>query len=398
MLLLFGAAGVFCAELLWVYPATAADIFSYVADGQLLALHQVNPFTVAPKAFAGDAIVRLLAYAGEPAQYGPLWVLLGGGIALFAQGNLLGQVLLYKLVAALAHICSAAVVYRIACRLGNERCVAQASAFLFAWNPLLLWEMVGNAHNDGLMMLFGLVAVWLFVCRRDLLVLAAIAAGALIKLPVGLMGPVLFVGVFRRSWARAVAGALLGFALVAVIYRPFWVGIDTLTVFRRTDLFTASLASVLRLATAPSLGLDDATTLARTASLTLFAIVAVVSVLQAMVANDACGDLLACYVMLLAALLLLTTWFQAWYVVWPFAIGAALPSGRRHMEVALLSLGGMLQYLVFIYFWGMGVFPPVENLGVEVAAYAAIVGPVAVALGVRFVAQRTGLRVELRSR
>ena len=78
---------------------------------------------------------------------------------------------------------------------------------------------------------------------------------------------------------------------------------------------------------------------------------------------------------LLGALLLLTTWFQAWYVVWPFAIGAALAEPRRHLEVALLSLGGMLQYFVFIYLWVMGYFPPTENLGVQAAAYLCIVGP-----------------------
>src|ERR1043165_1056429 len=44
--------------------------------------------------------------------------------------------------------------------------------------------------------------------------------------------------------------------------------------------------------------------------------------------------------MLLGALLLLTTWFQAWYVVWPLALAAALPEPRRHLEVALLSLAG----------------------------------------------------------
>jgi hypothetical protein len=84
------------------------------------------------------------------------------------------------------------------------------------------------------------------------------------------------------------------------------------------------------------------------------------------------------YVVLLAGVLLGTTWFQAWYVTWPFALGAALGSGRRHLEVALLSLGGLLQYLVFIYLWVMGVFPPGENLAVQLAAYAAVVGPLAV--------------------
>jgi hypothetical protein len=81
------------------------------------------------------------------------------------------------------------------------------------------------------------------------------------------------------------------------------------------------------------------------------------------------------YITMLAGLLLGTTWFQAWYVVWPLAIGASLARGRRHVEVALLSLGGMLQYLVFIYLWVIGVFPGEETLGLQLAAFAAVVGP-----------------------
>jgi hypothetical protein len=88
---------------------------------------------------------------------------------------------------------------------------------------------------------------------------------------------------------------------------------------------------------------------------------------------------------MLAGLLLATTWFQAWYVVWPFGIGAALAEPRRHLEVALLSLGGLLQYFVFIYLWVMGLFPPAENLGVQSAAYLAIVGPLIVGVAVTFV-------------
>jgi hypothetical protein len=379
--LLFGAAAVFCAELIWAYPATAADIFGYVADGQLLALHGANPFVVAPKTFSGDSILPFLAYPDEPAQYGPLWVLLSAGIALLAPAQLLAQVILYKVIAGLAHLASGLVVYRIAQRLTSNAFQAQASALLFLWNPLLLWEMVGNGHNDGLMMLFGLIGMRLFAGGYDLLVLAAVAAGALIKLPVALIGPALFIGIWRRSRPRAIEGALLGLLLAVVVYRPFWQGLETLTALRRTDLFTASLASVIRLAVAPLIGLGDASTLGRTVSLTAFAVVAVAALLGAATARTTAERLKPAYFTLLGAVLLLTTWFQAWYVVWPATPGAALADRRRHLEVALLSLGGLLQYFVFIYLWVMGLFPPVENLGVQAAAYATIIGPLLLGLG-----------------
>src|SRR5882762_4059343 len=114
--LIFGAAAVFCVELLWAYPATAVDVFGYIAHGRLLALHGVNPFVVAPAEFPGDAIMPYLAFPTEPSQYGPIWVLIGGAIATLGHGDLLTEVLLYKAVAGLAHIAGAVLIFQIALR------------------------------------------------------------------------------------------------------------------------------------------------------------------------------------------------------------------------------------------------------------------------------------------
>ncbi len=373
--LVFGAGVVFCAELVWAYPATAVDVFGYISHGELLALHNANPFIATPSDFPGDAILPYLAYPNEPSQYGPIWVLVGGALATLSRGDLLTEVLLYKLVAALAHVGGAVLVYLIGLRLGARQDRARAGAYLYLWNPMLLWEMVANAHNDGVMMLFGLSAAWLFVAGVDRLVLPAVAAGALVKVPVALIAPVLLIGTWRRGWARALEGGLLALVLAGVVYRPFWTGLDTLTVLRRTDLFTASLGSVLRLSLAPRLGMPDATLVARWVSLGGFAVVALGAVWLATRARSQQDILRLAYFTLLAGLLLATTWFQAWYVVWPLALGAALPEPRRHLEVALLSLGGLLQYFVFIYLWVMGLFPPAETLGVQAAAYLSIIGP-----------------------
>ena len=110
--------------------------------------------------------------------------------------------------------------------------------------------------------------------------------------------------------------------------------------------------------------------IARWTSLGGFAVVALVGAVASDARPSRARLLRLAYFTLLGGLLLATTWFQAWYVVWPLGLGAALAEPRRHLEVALLSLGGLLQYFVFIYLWVMGVFPPYENLAVQAAAYA----------------------------
>jgi hypothetical protein len=206
---------------------------------------------------------------------------------------------------------------------------------------------------------------------------------------------VLAIGVLRRNRIRALEGVLLAFTLAAVVYRPFWQGPGTLTVLKRTDLFTASLGSVLRLLLAPTFGLPDASAIARWISLGGFVVVALIALWKANDAETPQDILPLAYLTLLGGLLLATTWFQAWYVVWPLGLGAALAEPRRHLEVALLSLGGLLQYFVFIYLWVMGVFPPYESLGVQAAAYLCIIGPLLGVLGVKMrLKQRQVLRAE----
>jgi hypothetical protein len=385
-LILVASAG-FCAIMLFAYPATAVDVFGYIAHGRLLAFHNANPLIVTPGEFAYDDIIKYLAFPNEPSQYGPLWVLLNGALAWLARGDLLAEVLLYKGVAALAHLAGGGLVYCVARCLGDSR-MAQSSAYLYLCNPMLLWEMVGNAHNDGLMMLFGLLAAFLFVRRVDRLVLPALAAGALIKIPIAVIAPLLFVALARRNWRAALEGALLAVALAAAVYRPFWEGPATLTALRRTDLFTASLGSVLRLALTPSIGPDDASAWAKAVSLSAFGVVFAGALVLGGMARTNWDVLRYAYFTLLGALLLATTWFQAWYVVWPLAIGAALPDAKRHAELALLSLGGLLQYFVFIYLWVMGLFPPTENIGVQGAAYLCIIGPLLLWVAARPLALR----------
>ena len=89
---------------------------------------------------------------------------------------------------------------------------ARASAYLYLWNPMLLWEMVGNAHNDGLMMLLGLLArVAVRRRRADLLVLPALVAR---RAGQGARGarsaPVLFIGLWHRNRAQGDRGRPAG--------------------------------------------------------------------------------------------------------------------------------------------------------------------------------------------
>lgn len=371
-------SGALCGlVMVWSYPATAADVFGYIAHGRLLAFHNANPFVVPPSAFARDPIMAYLAFPDEPSQYGPVWVYLGAGIALAARGDLLVEVVLYKALGLLVHLAGGGLVFLVARRLGAERRQALGGAYLFVCNPLLIWEMIGNAHNDGLMLLGGLVAIWLLARGADRLVLPAVAAGALVKLPIAAIAPVLLLVTWRRGRVAAVQGMLLAVALLVVCYWPVWHGLSTLTPLGRSNLFTTSPGSVLREVLQPLTGAVLAAEVARALAYGAFAAVLLIILRRAWRTTSAREAAGLAYATVMAALLVAITWFQAWYLVWPFGLGAVLTSPARSREVVLLSLGGLLQYLVFIYLWVMNVVPD-RSMIVQSVGYAALIAPLAV--------------------
>ena len=366
--------GAMCALMLGVYPATAVDVFGYIAHGQLEACTtpirsssarrptpptRSSPYLAFPTSRRSTARSGRLSRRGSRAWRGPTCSRTSCSTSSSA---------------ALAQLAAALLILTDRAKTGRIRRLARASAFVFLWNPLLLWEMVGNAHNDGLMMLGGAARrLAVLVTDRNLLVLPAlIAAARWSRCPSWSDRPVLFVAVWQRNRGhRHRRRFWLALLLAVIVYRPFWDGPRHLTALRRTDLFTASLGSVLRLALAPGVGSADRRRTSRAARLA--------GRLRAwsrswrrcarawprpMPSVLRPGLLRRCS----AALLLATTWFQAWYLVWPMALGAALPSARRHLEVALLSLGGLLQYFVFIYLWVIGVFPPEDSLALQLSA------------------------------
>src|SRR5436190_22641652 len=93
--------------------------------------------------------------------------------------------------------------------------------FLFAFTPLILLEQVGNAHNDGLLILFGLLALVALQRGREGLAVPLALLSALVKIS-GLfwLAAVVALLIRRRSWRALAQGAgasLTGLAAVFML-------------------------------------------------------------------------------------------------------------------------------------------------------------------------------------
>ncbi len=202
----YTGAALFSLALLGLYPITAADAFNYILYG--LAQHRsANPLTTPPSAAIGPPLIGYSAWPDHPSPYGPLWQWLAFGVTGVTREWLLGGVLAFKLVFAACHLLNCALIERLAARLGASR--PAAAVLLYGWNPLILYEAIGNAHNDIVMLTAILLALDAFARRgaARALALPFAAVGVLVKFVAALWLPPLALALWAAPPRRSRRGA-----------------------------------------------------------------------------------------------------------------------------------------------------------------------------------------------
>jgi hypothetical protein len=198
-------------------PLLSLDVFSYLSYARLGALHGLNPYDFAPSAIPHDAAAdRVQDYRDAASVYGPLFTV--GSYPLGLIGVPAGMWAM-KALAAVSVLGVASLVGRIATLRGISS--APAAAFV-ALNPLVLVDVVGGAHNDGLMMLALVAGAALVMSARDATGGLAMAAAAAIKLPAAVAAPFAVLGTPDHRRARLLLGLGAGvLAAVAVALAVF---------------------------------------------------------------------------------------------------------------------------------------------------------------------------------
>jgi hypothetical protein len=188
----------FTGLLIFMQPVTTTDLYGYVARGYLYAHLHFNPMTTPAFLLPGcPASATSLSSGAQclvsrpPAPYGPLWLLIAGGLSLLSGENLLLNMLAFKVIGAAGVVVALWLVHLLAARLYPD---SRARVVMFlAWNPLLLFEAVGNGHNDIIMMDCVLAALVLMFYRYARTAFALLVLGALIKYVAAILIPLWLV-------------------------------------------------------------------------------------------------------------------------------------------------------------------------------------------------------------
>ncbi len=179
--------GLWSLPLLVAPPLFSDDIYSYAAQGEMVANH-ISPYLYGPGVLGATPFESLAQgyWINTPSPYGPFFSGLEGEIVRAADYRVLVSLVLFRLLA-LAGIALAAIsLPSLARSFGRDPGSAFALGLL---NPIVVLFLIGSGHNDALMV--GLLVAGLSVARRghpSFGILLCALAGA-VKAP-GLVGVV----------------------------------------------------------------------------------------------------------------------------------------------------------------------------------------------------------------
>ncbi len=335
---------IFGGLLVLTIPLTSRDIFYYISSARVLGIYGTNPYLAAPSAFPADPLFKYANWPDYTSPYGPLWLVVSAGLARLGGGDLLWNIILFKILAFSCYLICGALIWMILRARGQA---PLAGTVLWLWNPLVLLEFAGAGHNDALMLVGLLLGLWLYLTGRVRLAFAAVALAALAKSVALLALPLLLwhhlaprAGGLARA-REAIRILWLPGAIIVACIAPFWAGEATFGPVQESSHYYSSVAHVARIVlewwVSPRLSGD----------LTRGGVLLCLAVGYLLILWRTPGDgrsLLTGLARAFFLLLVLWSFFVPWYCAWAVAIVAALASRRYGWRALLLCAGATLSY------------------------------------------------------
>jgi hypothetical protein len=343
---LLATTAVLAVPLVLLPGLLSDDLYLYNLYGRTISVYGANPIQYAPSSFPADTHLTWVHWKELRSSYGPVWLMISAGLSRIGVDSVTTTVVLYRVAAGVLHLLTIAVLWS-ALRSTDARTATSRTLF-YAWNPLVLLEVVGNAHNDVLVALFAVLLVTAAM-RRVWLTSAFFGACAVMVKPYALL---LLVPLARnilinsRGWALARRLVLAGVVVagtMAFLSLPLWAGTALLTNVLSnpaSEMYTNTLWELISDVGAKLLGI-------RTVSIqhpyldVLRIVTFMAAALWVLTRRASRRDVADVAFRLWLVFVLTACWVWPWYFVPALAL-APLASAARLPAATALTIGGLL--------------------------------------------------------
>ncbi len=339
-----------CAPLVVAAPLFSRDVFSYFAQGKLVAAG-IDPYTNGVSAVPGwfnDGVDPMWAEA--PTPYGPFFLMIERGVSsLLPNSPFLGAIAL-RLVAIAGIALLAWFVPRLAFLHGID---GSKALWLGVLNPLILMHLVAGAHNDALMVGLMVAGIALAAEGRAIPGVMLVALAGAVK-PIALLA-LPFVGLLwagsRSGWARRIgawaATALLSLGTIVALGAMIGVGLGWVNALTtpgtvRTWLSPSTAVGMLSGYASELVGLGDHMDLTVTV-VRLVAMAVAVVIVAHLCLKPAGRSPVRAAALAFTAVVLLGPVIQSWYLLWALPLVAV--TGLRtpwHLRAIIVGTSGFV--------------------------------------------------------
>jgi hypothetical protein len=303
--LIVGFAVLFRVALLSSPPVLSSDVYRYIWDGRVQTAG-INPYLYPPSAqelvpIRDEEIFFHINRRDVPTIYPPGAQMLFAFSAVIFPNSVTGL----KALMLLFDIGTLLLILHLLKKTGTR----SDRVLLYAWSPLVIFELAGSGHLEVLMLPFVLLAFLAQMDEKPVLAGTALGVATLIKLYPAALLPALYTRRDRRF-------PLAFGATIALGYLPYLYGARGRVVgflpayFGPWEDFNVGLRYFVTSALAPFT--TDPRSIAMLLLTALLGVMAVYILRQ----RDAHAFLWHGYLMVSAYLLLLPTSFHPWYLIW----------------------------------------------------------------------------------
>ena len=204
--------------LTFSYNAFSYDLFNYIFDAKIVTHYFQNPYLHKALDFPMDPMLSFMHWTHRLYPYGPIWIGLTIPLSLIGLQFFLPTFFLFKIFIAAGFL---GTVYFIGKILQKSQPHNELfGVAFFALNPLVIIESLVSAHNDIVMMFFGMWAVYLLMNMRYVrsIILFALSVG--VKFATAAIFPVYALIIYLQNKNKKINWQLMFFFMTILTIVP----------------------------------------------------------------------------------------------------------------------------------------------------------------------------------
>ncbi len=243
--------GIFARCIAWLaFPTLSDDIYRFIWDGTMI-LHESNPYLTTPTEFvqsnAFTPFKQLYPLLNSPDYYSvyPTVIQFFSAFGALASNDVYLSSLLIKLPILLAEIGTIWMLPKVLMRLN----ISPKYSIIYMLNPLIIIDVVGNAHFEAVMIFFIVLSVKLIQDNKATMAGAAMALAIGTKLIPLLMIPFIVKALPKTDRWKFILALLGGtFILFIPLFSPELIEhyFSSIRLYFQTFEFNASLYYIAR--------------------------------------------------------------------------------------------------------------------------------------------------------